>query len=90
MQSTRMNFIRPRCQHVHMAMAVIQNCGFQLVQDPPYSPDLAPSDCYLVLKMKKELDGDKFARDDDVMNELWTNFLRVKNGAFYTRDLFAP
>ena len=56
----------------------------------PYSPDLAPSDCYLVLKMKKELDGDNFARDDDVMNELWTNFLRVENGAFYTRDLFAP
>ena len=26
-----------------VAMATTQKCGFQLVEDPPYSPDLAPS-----------------------------------------------
>ena len=31
-----------------VAMAAIQKCGFQLVEDPPYSPDLAPSDHYLI------------------------------------------
>ena len=33
--------------HLHLpalAMAAIQICAFQLVEDPPYSPDLAPSD----------------------------------------------
>ena len=39
-------------------MAAIQKCGFQLVEDPPYSPDMAPSDYYLFLK----------GRGDDVMN----------------------
>ena len=27
-----------------VAMTAIQKCGFHLVEDPPYSPDLAPSD----------------------------------------------
>ena len=29
--------------------------GFQLVPDPFYSPDVAPSDCYLYVNMKKRL-----------------------------------
>lgn len=29
-----------------VAMAVIQEMGFELVEHPPYSPDLAPSDFY--------------------------------------------
>ena len=52
-----------------LAMAAIQNCGFQLVNDPPYSPVLAPSVHYLFPKMKKELGGHHFARDDYVMKE---------------------
>ena len=46
-----------------VAMAAIQKCGFQLVEDPPYSPDLVPSDYYYLFpKMKKELDVHHFAR----------------------------
>ena len=66
-----------------VAMAAIQKCGFQLVEDPPYSPDLVPSDYYLFPEMKKELSGHHFARNDDVMNTLDHN-LRNQNGAFYT------
>ena len=51
-----------------VAMAAIQKFGFQLVEDPFYSAALAPSDYYLLPKMKKELDGHHFTRDDDVMN----------------------
>ena len=29
-----------------VAMVAIQKSGFQLVEDPPYSPNLAPSDYY--------------------------------------------
>ena len=47
-------------------MAAIQKFGFQLVEVPPYSPDLALSDYYRFPKMKKELGGHDFARDDDV------------------------
>ena len=34
-----------------VALAAIQKCGFQLVEHPPYSPDLASSDYYLFPKM---------------------------------------
>ena len=67
-------------------MAAIQNCGFQLVEHPPYSPDLAPSDYYLFSKMKKELGGHHFTRDDDVMNAV-DHLLRDQNGAFYTEGI---
>ena len=69
-----------------VAMAAIQNCGFQLVEDPPYSPDLVPSDYYLSPKMKKELGGHHFATYDDVMNAV-DHFLRDKNGAFDTEGI---
>ena len=69
-----------------VAMAAIQKCGFQLVVDPPYSPDLASSDYYLFPKIKKQLHDHHFARDDDVMNTV-DHFLRVQNGAFYTEGI---
>ena len=69
-----------------VAVADIQKCGFQLVEDPSYSPDLAPSDHFLFPKMKKELSGHHFARLDDVMNAVG-HFLRYQNGAFYTEGI---
>ena len=36
-----------------VVMATVCDCGFELVDHPPYSPDLAPSDYYLIPKMKK-------------------------------------
>ena len=66
-----------------VALVDIQKCGFQLVQDPLCSPNLAPSDHYLFQKMKKELGGHNVARDDDVMNAM-NYFLRDQDGTFYT------
>ena len=63
-----------------------QKCEFQFVEHPPYSPDLAPSDCYLFPNIKKELDGNHFARDDDVINAV-NHFLRDQNGAIYTEGI---
>ena len=34
-------------------MAAVHDCGFELVEHPPYSPDLAPSDYFLFFNMKK-------------------------------------
>ena len=36
-----------------VAMAAVRDCGFELVDHPPYSPDLAPSDYFLFPNMKK-------------------------------------
>lgn len=36
----------------HVAMAALRNCGYETLNHPPYSPDLAPSDYYLFPKWK--------------------------------------
>jgi len=36
-----------------VAMSAIRDCGFELVDHPYYSPDLALSNCYLFPNMKK-------------------------------------
>ena len=38
-----------------VTMAAVHDCGFELVDHPPYSPDLAPSDYFLFPNMKKTL-----------------------------------
>ena len=37
-------------KHLHPNASTIQKCGFQLVEGPLYSPDLAASDYYLFPK----------------------------------------
>ena len=53
-----------------VALAAIQKCGFQLFEHPTYSLDLATSDYYLFLKVKKELGSRHFATDDDITNDV--------------------
>lgn len=50
-----------------VAMAAIQETGFELLEHPPYSPDLAPSDFYLFPRLKERLRGKKFEDDSEVM-----------------------
>ena len=74
-----------------VAIAAIQKCGFQLVEDPPYSPDLAPlTTYYLFPTMKKELGGHHLLCYvmllDYVMNAM-DYFLRNHNDTFYTEGI---
>ena len=48
-------------------MAAIRDAGFEILDHPPYSPDLAPSDFHLFPKLKESLRGQRFQTDDDVM-----------------------
>ena len=41
-------------------MAEIIVLKFELLQHPPYSPDLAPEDFFLFPNLKKRLDGQRF------------------------------
>ena len=41
-----------------VAMAAVCDSGFELVDHPPYSPDLAPSDYFLFPNLKKHLAGE--------------------------------
>jgi len=47
--------------------------GFHCLDHPPYSPDLAPSDCHLFPGLKKQWKGRHFSSDVDVIaaTETW-------------------
>ena len=51
-----------------------------IFEHPPYSPDLAPSEFFLITKMKEHLAGKRFANDEDLKNAVgghmvWLNIL---------------
>ena len=57
----------------HWALATQKKLGFHCVDHPPYSPDLAPSDCHLFAGLKKQLKGRHFSTDaeDIAATETW-------------------
>ena len=58
----------------HAAMAAIRDCGFELLNHPPYSPDLAPSDFHLFRKLKESLRGRVFEDNSGVIAAIDTWF----------------
>jgi histone-lysine N-methyltransferase SETMAR len=57
----------------HQTTQKIKDLGFELLDHPAYSPDLAPSDYYLFPALKKHLKGTRFASDQEVIGaaEIW-------------------
>jgi histone-lysine N-methyltransferase SETMAR len=60
----------------HQALATqkkLTYLGFQCLDHPPYSPDLAPSDCHLFPRREKQLKGCNFSSDAEVIaaTETW-------------------
>jgi len=54
----------------HRALATekkLAYLGFQCLDHPPYSPDLAPSDYHLFPELKKQLKGRNFSSDTEVI-----------------------
>ncbi|UYV73984.1 hypothetical protein LAZ67_11001703 [Cordylochernes scorpioides] len=61
-------------------VSTIIKLGFEVLEHPAYSPDLAPSDYFLFGLLKKELKGKRFDSDEDVqkvVQDFFTRFLRV-------------
>ena len=61
---------------VHWAFATqkkLAYLGFQCIDHPPYSPDLAQSDYHLFPGLKKQLNGHHFSFDAEVIaaTETW-------------------
>jgi len=60
----------------HWALATqkkLAYLGFQCLDHPPYSPDLAPSDYHLFPGLKKQFQGRHFSSDAEVIDaaETW-------------------
>jgi histone-lysine N-methyltransferase SETMAR len=64
------------------SMRVLEESGFDLLNHPPYSPDLAPSDFYLFRHMKKHLRGKQFA-NAEVLREDVESFLHGQFPNFF-------
>ena len=58
----------------HVTIALLEKFKWDILDQPPYSPDLAPSDFHLFLHVKKYLAGKKFDDDDEVQEEVMTWF----------------
>jgi [histone H3]-lysine36 N-dimethyltransferase SETMAR len=69
-----------------VALAALHKVGFNILNHPPYSPDLAPSDYYLFPKMKKELRGKKFTSDEEVKDAVSAHFAD-KDKTFFYEDI---
>jgi transposase len=57
----------------HSAAATVNflnSWGWKILPHPPYSPDLATPDFYLLPKMKKHPRGQGFHSNEDVQNEV--------------------
>jgi hypothetical protein len=59
---------------------------FEVLEHPPYSPDLAPSDFHLFGRMKEHLRGQKFAYDNEVM-EAVQSWLKTTTKSFSLEDI---
>jgi len=56
------------------------------MDNPPYSPDLAPSDFHLFLHLKKFLGGKRFDDDDD-LTDVVQKWLTSQGAPFYEEDI---
>jgi hypothetical protein len=60
-----------------MFIEKIEELGFILVPQPPYSPDLAPCDFFLFGHLKQHFEGKHFTRKDQVIAEVREVFDRI-------------
>ncbi|UYV79929.1 hypothetical protein LAZ67_18001117 [Cordylochernes scorpioides] len=58
------------------------NKGFEVLEHPAYSPDLAPSDYFLFGLLKKELKGKRFDSDEDVQKVVQDFFHTLPKSAY--------
>ena len=65
------------------SQAAIRQCGFQQLNHPPYSPDLAPSDYFLFRVIKKFLRGKRFSGDEEVKESITTWFEEQSKTFFF-------
>ena len=67
----------------------MRDCGYELVDNPSYSPDLAPYNYFLFPNMKKtHLAGKQYRPDDEVISAV-ENFFEDQDESFSTTGIAA-
>ncbi|GFT66504.1 mariner Mos1 transposase [Trichonephila clavipes] len=57
-----------------------------MISQPPYSPDLAPSDFWLFPKLKNTLEGQRFSMDAEVQAAV-RKWIRSQSESFYKNGM---
>lgn len=70
-----------------LAKLAIRDSGFEEIDHPPYSPDMAPSDYYLFPKLKKHLRGTKFL-DDEMLKMATEVYFAEQEKEFFYKGLY--
>jgi hypothetical protein len=65
-----------------MSIEKIEELGFVLVAQPPYSPDLAPCDFFLIGYLKQHLEGKHFTWEDYVIGSVMDVFDKIQLRTF--------
>jgi len=68
-------------------MPAIRDCGFDLVDHPYYSSDLAPSNCYLFLNMKKFLSRKPRYQSDDKVTSAVEDYFEGQKETFLKTEI---
>ena len=72
------------------AAALTQNLlhefGWEVLDHPPYSPDLAPSDYHLFTDLKKWLGGQRFDSNDELKSSV-ADWLTTQERTFYNMGI---
>lgn len=64
----------------------LRGYGWEIMPQPPYSPDIAPSDYHLFRSLQNHLDGQRFDSKEAVQNAL-DLFFASKSQGFYTTGI---
>jgi len=66
-----------------VAVAAIRECGFELLSQPRYSPDLAPSDYTTCFdSLKDSLCGQSFGCDEEVIHTI-NDWFKLQDKQFF-------
>jgi hypothetical protein len=69
-----------------MTKAAIRELDWEILPNPPYSPDLAPSDCHLFLSLSSHLRGVPFNNGTKLQNWL-DDFFTAKLADFFKHGI---
>ena len=69
-----------------VAKTAATECGFEVFPQPPYSPDMAPSDFYLFPKLKSNLRGTQFGSKEGVIAAV-NEYLEDQENDFYLEEI---
>lgn len=66
----------------YKTLSKLRELEYEILQHPPYSPDMAPTDFYLFQSLSNSLSGKKFCSEEAVKNHL-SDFIQGKPSEFF-------